>query len=86
MGARGDGSCPQYRPLAPPGVAPGGVAPEGTNPSPGRLLCEMAPSDKPQGFRGRGVKGDEVLTVRCKTPFRTSMAVLPGHCSPELDR
>ena len=85
MGARGDGSCPHYRPLDPPGVTPGSVAPEGANPTPGRLLCVTAPSEKPQGFRGRGIKGEEVLSDRCKTPFRTSVAVLPGLCSPEMD-
>ena len=35
MGTRGDGSCPQYRPLAPPV----GVAPEGANPF--SSLCQL---------------------------------------------
>ena len=37
-----------------PRVNPGGVAPEGAIPSLGRLSNGTAPSDKPQGFRGRG--------------------------------
>ena len=40
-----------------------------------------APSDKPQEE-----KGEEVLTVRCKTPsVYTSLVVVPGLYSPEMD-
>ena len=69
-----------------PRVSSGGVAQEGELPTPVCLSYETSPSDKPLGFQGRGAKWVQVLTDGCKIPFRTSRAVVPGLCSPEMHR
>ena len=68
-----------------PGVTPCGVAPEGTIPSLGRLSNGTAPSDKPQGFRGRGYRGRR-LVHWVQDSISHQQGVWPALCSPEMDR
>ena len=67
-------------------VAPIAVAPEGIYKSyslPSQL--EMASAKKLWVF-GHDWEGEEVLTVRCKTPsVRTRVVMVPGPCGPEMD-